>query len=62
MPLVPCPDCQHELSSEAYVCTHCGRPTEKQQREQKKLQRGLRIWLAALLVALIAYMVWLTRR
>jgi predicted amidophosphoribosyltransferase len=26
MPLVNCPDCQHQVSSEAFACPNCGKP------------------------------------
>ena len=27
MPLTECPDCSNSISTEAYVCPKCGRPT-----------------------------------
>ncbi len=29
MPLIECPDCSNQISTEAYVCPKCGRPTGK---------------------------------
>jgi hypothetical protein len=30
MPLTECPDCSNPISTEAYACPKCGRPTGKQ--------------------------------
>ena len=62
MALLQCPDCQGEISSEAYVCPRCGRPTEKHAREQKKLKRRLYAWLFGLMLLLAIYEIWLVRR
>jgi len=45
MALTTCPDCQHELSTEAFACPKCGRPTGKQQKlAKKKIVRVLILW------------------
>lgn len=53
MSLVACPDCQKDVSTEAFVCPHCGRPTGKQAAVQKKFfLRVFFMWLALIVVFL----------
>lgn len=59
MPLSPCPDCGNDISTEAYVCPKCGRPTAKQTRVAKRVNRALLIWVVAITFALGAYQAWL---
>jgi predicted nucleic acid-binding Zn ribbon protein len=49
MPLVNCPDCGNAISTEAYACLKCGRPTGK--RPKYPLKRFALLWL--LLVAVL---------
>ncbi len=46
MPLVKCPDCNAEHSSEAAACPRCGRPITP-----KKF--GRRFWIVAIIAALV---------
>jgi len=39
MPLIPCPDCQTEISDTASSCIKCGRPMEEWERNAFKLQK-----------------------
>jgi hypothetical protein len=39
MPLIPCPDCQTEISDTAPSCIKCGRPMEEWERNAFKLQK-----------------------
>lgn len=56
MPLFACPDCQKDLSTEAFVCPHCGRPTGKQAALQKKyFLRVLLTWFALIVVFLVIW-------
>lgn len=53
MPLTTCPDCQKDVSTEAFVCPNCGRPTGKQARLQKKaIIRGVGLWLIMVILFL----------
>jgi len=54
MALIPCPDCQKDLSSEAFVCPHCGRPTGKQARVQKKVFIRMIVLWVVLIIAFSA--------
>ena len=57
VPLVDCPDCGNPISTEAYFCPKCGRPTGKQKAAPRKLAiRTLVIWVV-LVLAFLA--VWL---
>lgn len=58
MPLTACPDCEAEISTEAYVCPKCGRPTAKQGRVAKKANRTLLIWVVVLSFQLAGYQAW----
>jgi len=39
MPLIPCPDCQSEISDTASTCIKCGRPMEEWERNAFKAQK-----------------------
>jgi predicted amidophosphoribosyltransferase len=54
VPLIQCPDCQSEISTEAFVCPKCGRPTAKrQQLAKKQLKKVVVLWLL-LVIAFLA--------
>ena len=53
MALIECPDCSNQISTEAYVCPKCGRPTGK--RPMIKWKKVAILW-AVLVVVFIA--VW----
>jgi len=45
MALTECPDCEGELSTEALVCPHCGRPTANVRRTGvKRVRNTLILW------------------
>jgi hypothetical protein len=35
--LGPCPECQHEVSTEAYSCPHCGLPLRRKPTDFEQL-------------------------
>jgi hypothetical protein len=41
MSLTACPDCQHELSTSAKACPHCGRPTGVYSPTQRELAKNV---------------------
>jgi len=53
MALVNCPDCGNEISTEAYVCPKCGRPTGR--RPKLPLKRFAILWLVLIIVF---YVIW----
>lgn len=55
MPLIQCPDCAKDLSTEAYVCPHCGRPTGRHASTQKKIYRALLLWVAVIVCLLVVW-------
>ena len=58
VPLVDCPDCGNPISTEAYFCPKCGRPTDKQKAAPRKLAiRTLVIWVVLVLAFLAVW--WL---
>jgi predicted amidophosphoribosyltransferase len=59
MSLVRCPDCGNEISTEAYVCPKCGRPTGK--RPKYPIKRFATLWLV-LIVAFWAIWTFLSRK
>ena len=62
MALTTCPDCQNEISSEAFACPKCGRPTGKpQQLRKKKIVLVLSLW-AGLVLAFLAIWIGLNQK
>ena len=59
MSLVRCPDCGNEISTEAYVCPKCGRPTGK--RPKYQIKRFATHWMV-LIVAFWAIWTFLSRK
>lgn len=56
MPLVDCPDCATPVSTEAFVCPKCGRPTGKHKEvAAKKLKTTLLLWLALVISFLVIW-------
>lgn len=56
MALTACPDCQKEVSTEAFVCPHCGRPTGRQAQVQKKIfLRGIVLWLVLIVLFVVIW-------
>ena len=55
MPLTECPDCATQISTEAYVCPKCGRPTGKQPPSLIKWRKIVILW-AVLVVAFL--LIW----
>ena len=53
MALTPCPDCETPISTEAYACPKCGRPTGKRPPYGANLKRLLILW-CVLIVAFLA--------
>jgi predicted amidophosphoribosyltransferase len=53
MPLSDCPDCATPISTEAFVCPKCGRPTGKQVPGVLKWRKILILWV----VLVAAFMV-----
>lgn len=56
MALINCPECNNEVSNEATVCPHCGKPMPKSSsapEQQKQNRKGCLIFLAPLLLILI---------
>lgn len=52
MPLTECPDCSNPISTEAYVCPKCGRPTA---RVKKQWKRGFVLWAVLVVVFLVVW-------
>lgn len=50
MPLVSCPDCGNQISSEAWACPKCGRPTAKGNESRRRAT----IVFAVMIVASVA--------
>ena len=48
MPLTNCPDCGNDISTEAYVCPKCGRPTGR--RPKYPLKRFAILWTLLIVV------------
>jgi len=57
MPLVNCPDCASEISTEAYVCPKCGRPTGKQPAAVIKWRRIVILWATLVVAFLVIWQV-----
>ena len=55
MPLIECPDCHKDLSTDAYVCPNCGRPTARQADFQKKAFKWILIWVAVMVTLLTVW-------
>lgn len=45
MPMIKCPDCQHEMSDSAPSCPNCGRPNEKVAKRSVGFLLGVGIFL-----------------
>ena len=59
MPLTDCPDCGNPISTEAFVCPKCGRPTGKQQRlEKKRVRTVLVLWVVLVLAFVLVWQLW----
>ena len=56
MALTTCPDCEAEISTEAYVCPRCGRPTGKLKTARLKGARNILMLWAALIAAF--FVIW----
>jgi predicted amidophosphoribosyltransferase len=57
MPLTECPDCANPVSTEAFVCPKCGRPTGKHQKVAAKTFKKTLILWAVLVLAFLG--IWL---
>ncbi|HEY2406391.1 MAG TPA: hypothetical protein VGI10_10335 [Polyangiaceae bacterium] len=56
MALVACPDCDREISTEAYMCPGCGRPTGKQRKMAKGwLLRAVGMWFVLVIFFLVIW-------
>jgi predicted nucleic acid-binding Zn ribbon protein len=55
MPLTDCPDCGNPISTEAYCCPKCGRPTEKQQSHQIRWRKFIILWLVLIFAFLVIW-------
>jgi len=53
MPLTECQDCSASISTEAYVCPKCGRPTGK--RPTLNWKKAVLLWVV-LLIAI--FVIW----
>jgi hypothetical protein len=52
--LTTCPDCGNQISTEAYVCVKCGRPTGKKPPSPQIVTKKIFILWAILIVAFLA--------
>lgn len=57
MALTNCPDCGNEISTEAYVCVKCGRPTGRKPPPPQLFNKRTLILWAVLVLAFLA--IWL---
>lgn len=55
MALTECPDCGNGISTDAYVCPKCGRPTGRKPPPVFNLKRTVILW-AVLVVAFL--LIW----
>jgi predicted amidophosphoribosyltransferase len=55
MPLMECPDCSNSISTEAYVCPKCGRPTGK--RPTLKWKKVVILWAVLVVAFLVIWQV-----
>ncbi len=56
MALIECPDCSKEISSEARICIHCGRPTRKVKASASGSNRLLLIIVLVVLLGVFSVM------
>lgn len=55
MALTPCPDCQTPISTDAYACPKCGRPTGKRPPYAPSFKRFVVLWLVLIVTFLVIW-------
>jgi hypothetical protein len=55
MPLTDCPDCGNSISTEAYACPKCGRPTGRKHALGPTLLRTFLTWIVLVIVFLTVW-------
>lgn len=59
MSLMNCPDCEAEISTEAFICPKCGRPTGR--KPKVKWVKILLIWFALVVAFMLIYNAFLIK-